>query len=1505
MPATVAPSESPPTSAEPVVVVPGYEILGRLGRGGMGVVYKARHKSLNRVIALKMILHAEHAGPEERERFRTEAQAVARLQHPHVVQIHDVGEHGGLPYLSLEFCGGGTLADRLRGGMLPPAGAARLMAKLAQAVAAAHRAGVVHRDLKPANVLLTADGIPKIADFGLAKLLDVEGRTLSGLPMGTPPYMSPEQASGRKDIGPPTDIYALGAILYELLTGRPPFKAATPIGTLWDVQNRPPTPPHRLNPAVPASLEVICLRCLEKDRERRYPTADALAEELGRFLAGQPIAQKGQGKRRAILVAGVLILALLLGLFAIRWRESLVDSPPSDTQPQVNAPNPDVPPIRPPAPQEPTDVPGNQGRTRPSIPPPVGLRDRQPCQLVVEAGGQQGTCNCLLFTRDGNKLLSAGDDKVVRTWQYRDWNIDPRRMQVLRWSAWREQRGNIYAMALSPDERYVAIGGYGLLTTSAAILDRLEGRQEVAWAILLQDKIHPRQDFGTVQAVAYSPSGKQVALGTSTGSIWTWAPTAPKDKELTLLGSDEPIPQGKHSPVRLVDFRDENTLLSITESGQVLQWDLRQADVRPKELSPFDKSIVPLFNAIISSDRKWLAVTSTAKRKVVVCSLKDNTPPREIPVDGIARSIAFSADGMQLAIALLTVVPGSPFPLCMEDDDRIFLYDLTQDPPALRAGLRHHGRADALAFHPTDRTCLAVAGGDNHEVTLWNLKKLTEPVEVVRGDGRGLWQVALSQDGKNLGFQDQRNSLATNPNARGSGAWRVFDLAGRTFWPQGKVSTFKPFSPLEELRGWTVQADRKDPHLWYAVHAKHGRCELRLDRDSDSMPRCYTFLPQPPGSQGVRLAVGHYYGVSVFELTPNGARRVWRGGGHQAEVMSVAPAPDGSWLVSASSDQTIAAWSLQDRGRSELGATFAIDKGRLHVTGVDFFSPAYEMGLTEDNKQEVVRLEYDRSPVYVGQGIGEEPIGTPEDALSRLCQPEPGKELALLVREANGEPVPMPTRVLRRPIWRLFPTCAPQNQWVIWLWAHHYYDTSSAGDKYIGWLINNAEGKDGLGKTPAFQRAEQLSAVYYQQELFENLLGRPPSEKSLQEALKVIKVEDRSGFTLPDFGLREPAAVQIVPAKKTIEDSDLGVQLRIAPRSTNPDYLPRRAELWVNDYRVKEWDLKDPALDTPWTIKSDSLRDGDNVLTLVCFNRIQGLGEGRSEAYAHVDCKRTRVNQRLFVLAVGVSDYSKAARRNDGKVLLSNLPSPDKDAQKVAEALRAPRVAGRYAERHIQWLPDKDGQTTRDNILAAFDRLARDEKVTADDHFVLFLSGHGCLQGKDDDRFLFCCGNFDQDRPDQTAISGQELCNRLARLPCRKTVFLDACHAGQTILPVQDLMPVRELTRSGQGPTILAACDRGQQTWENPNAPYGLFSHALVEALGDKFDDADANHDGQLSMQELFRYVQRRLPDLLEENRVAGEQTAVSFPAALGPTPVFGAGVQKKTASPQRTGLAR
>jgi serine/threonine-protein kinase len=305
--------------------VPGYDVEGVLGRGGMGAVYKARHLRLNRVVALKMLLAGAYATPHERARFQREAEAVAGLRHPNIVQLYDVADHEGRPYFTMEFVEGGSLAQKLAGTPQPGRQAATLAATLAQAVQAAHRDGVVHRDLKPANVLLTADGTPKISDFGLARRLEGEaGATQTGVPLGTPSYMAPEQAAGNTHaIGPAVDVYALGAILYELLTGRPPFRAATAAETIRQVIYEEPALPSHLNAKVPRDLETICLKCLHKEPERRYGSAGALAEDLRRFEEGRPIqarrlgwvARFGRWVRRQPAAAGLVVTGLaLLGL---------------------------------------------------------------------------------------------------------------------------------------------------------------------------------------------------------------------------------------------------------------------------------------------------------------------------------------------------------------------------------------------------------------------------------------------------------------------------------------------------------------------------------------------------------------------------------------------------------------------------------------------------------------------------------------------------------------------------------------------------------------------------------------------------------------------------------------------------------------------------------------------------------------------------------------------------------------------------------------------------------------------------------------------------------------------------------------------------------------------------------------------------------------------------------------------------------------------------------------
>lgn len=322
--------------------IPGFEIIDELGRGAMGVVYKARQVALNRIVALKMILSGEGATEKDLHRFQTEAEASAALQHPNVAQVYEIGRHDGLAYFALEYCPGGTLSQRLRDHLQTPREAAELVRTLAVAIQAAHDRGVLHRDLKPANILLSTDPaaplpVPKVADFGMAKRFDpgtgveASGFTLAGTIIGTPSYMAPEQTEGRATRA--SDVYSLGAILYECLTGRPPFREATALDTLCAVLADEPVPPTKLAGKIPPDLEAICLKCLEKPAEKRYESAGALAEDLGRFLDGLPTHARPAGqweklvkwaKRRpavaGLLATGLFSLLMLAALSVGLWR---------------------------------------------------------------------------------------------------------------------------------------------------------------------------------------------------------------------------------------------------------------------------------------------------------------------------------------------------------------------------------------------------------------------------------------------------------------------------------------------------------------------------------------------------------------------------------------------------------------------------------------------------------------------------------------------------------------------------------------------------------------------------------------------------------------------------------------------------------------------------------------------------------------------------------------------------------------------------------------------------------------------------------------------------------------------------------------------------------------------------------------------------------------------------------------------------------------------------------
>jgi tRNA A-37 threonylcarbamoyl transferase component Bud32 len=517
--ATVPPGEM--ASAAPAAPAPfgDYELLEKIAAGGMGIVYKARQVSLNRVVALKMILAGQLASAADVQRFRTEAENAANLDHPHIVPIHEVGEHAGQHYFSMKLIEGGSLAQHLAQsppiamggvGLSPPTavgGLVALMVKVARAVHHAHQRGILHRDLKPANILLDRDGQPHVTDFGLARRIGADtSLSPSGAVVGTPSYMSPEQAAPKKgSLTVAADVYSLGAILYELLTGRPPFRADTPLDTLLEVLQKEPARPRALNPRVDGDLETICLKCLDKDRHRRYASAEALAEYLERWLRGEPIlarpasawerAVKWSRRRPAVVsllgfagAAAVAFVVVVL-LFTLRLR-SVND--------HLTSLNGDLDEAY-------VEVKAEYARAE------EGERDANTQRGLAEARLAEADRN-LYFQRIAlarqawlaNDLVGARERLEACPAHLRQWE-----WHYLRRLCGGELRtipveGSVqWRVAFSPDGKYLATTGMSAGYGALHLLDAETGRA-----------LHPfEKALGSVHSVAFSPDGKSLAAG--------------------------------------------------------------------------------------------------------------------------------------------------------------------------------------------------------------------------------------------------------------------------------------------------------------------------------------------------------------------------------------------------------------------------------------------------------------------------------------------------------------------------------------------------------------------------------------------------------------------------------------------------------------------------------------------------------------------------------------------------------------------------------------------------------------------------------------------------------------------------------------------------------------------------------------------------------------------------------------------------------------------------------
>jgi WD40 repeat protein/tRNA A-37 threonylcarbamoyl transferase component Bud32 len=965
-----------------------YELLEEIARGGMGVVFKARQKSLNRIVALKMILAGQLASPEEVQRFLAEAEAIARLKHPNVVQVHEVGDSGGIPFFAMEYCEGGNLNAQLDGTPWPPDKAAALVRTLANALHAAHQAGIVHRDLKPANVLLAEDGTPKVTDFGLARRLDVQGQTRTGAIMGTPSYMAPEQASGKgKEAGPAADVYALGAILYELLTGRPPFRAATDMETLVQVISQEPVAVRRLQPGVPKDLETVCHKCLEKEPRKRYPSAEVLAHRLRLFLEGKPIPDRPIGvwghalkwaRRRpavaALLAAVVGTVFVATALVTWQWRAAVAEHRRAewlrlrrslerggqllgekgdigqgilwlaDAHQIALQEEPDLGPA----------IRANLGAWSQRLHP---LRELLPHPVPVRT---------VALSPDGVTILTVGG-KVAWLWQ------TTKRGQMASSSLELPHPHEIATAAFSPNSRLV-------LTFcddgTPRLWDAVQGRLVRALG---------EKDAGTVEVAAFAPDGQSVATGHRDGKVRLWE-----------TGTGRLLPMGRPGhvgPVRALAFRPQGaTLLTGGADGAIRSWDARTlqparptfpqqgGEVRTLCFSPDGRRlltvskdkrregapVVQLWDAATGEPTAdlphhyWVwAVAFSPDNRLVCTGGEDHTAQLwetgtgkavfEHPLrhQDIVRAVAFSPDGK-------TLLTGS-------DDQTARLWDVASGRPTGQP-LEHQGRVQAVSFGPDGRSLLTASA--DRTARIWGAAP-TEPfVRELKHDTQ-VMSLAWAPDGETVatGTDDSRawrwravTGVRLRPELpHKDDVWVVaYDPAGTVLLTGSRDCTAKLW---DATTGKLLQTLPHRHRVRSAAFSPDGKVILTGSGDtSEGEARFWdTALGTPHGpplSKGEVVWQVAFCPDGATCATASGEDRVtlwdvatWNArpllDGHQNRVVALAFSPDGRTLLTGSTDKTARLWNvatarprgepLQHPGAVWSGA-FSHD-GRTIVTG--------------------------------------------------------------------------------------------------------------------------------------------------------------------------------------------------------------------------------------------------------------------------------------------------------------------------------------------------------------------------------------------------------------------------------------------------------------------------------------------------------------------------------------------------------------------------------------------
>lgn len=1113
--------------------------------------------------------------------------------------------------------------------------------------------------------------------------------------------------------------------------------------------------------------------------------------------------------------------------------------------------------------------------------------------LLLEVGARTTACDVVTFTPDGKRLLAVGDDKVVRCWRWEDGDLSSVPENVLRWSVFREARGNIYALAVTPEvgHRYVAVGGVGATVGSPiAVMDLQEGHVI---------KALPGDDPSAIWALDFSPSGERIAFGKGNGAvgIWDWREKG-KPRAIPL-----PKPAKDASKIILLAFLDEKNLLGVSRGGWVYKWNVTAPERAPLVLEvpgadATETEGVGSFKAALSPDKKLLARCSTkgTAGRVTLTRLDELTPAERtatapslllLKEREFANCLAWDAGSTRLAVG--TELISAPAAGGFSDviGGRAVIYDVSKPRAAEVAEVPSAFYPDAIGFHPNGKQ-LVIAGGNNQEITLWDLKdKPTRHGSPILSPGRCIWSVGLDRDNPLLlGFRENRAETWAGPNQRGAGPLHVFDLEHRRFVPAGG---FAPIETRETAQGWTIETEENQPYRWVAVSPdKKKRWGLPLDPPRDGFPRCYTFLPAKPGKP-VQVVVGHFWGATVFSLTADGAKWARALVGHQGSVMAMGVSADGKTLVTASRDQTIAGWSLADwPSQAELGARFVLRDGKLVVDEVDAGSPGWEAGLSRGDV--VLQLAIDNKELYdpgkrePAERRQKYEILTTEKCLERLASPSPRIEHYFLVqREGAAKPLPMLTTVRQRPLWRFFPT--HDNEWVLWRWRDYYYDCSTHGDSYLGWQISSSE----VSRPPEFYRAEQFRKVFQRPDKVGELMaGRADPERVRLPELQPPTVTLRVGRPRPN-----PDSAVVV------DDEDVPVRISaLAEDAESRNQRLKVVKLWVNDCLVKTWQVDDKAsFETDYVVARTDLRRGQNHLTVQAYNHADGRGEAPA---GRILCRRAEATPKLFGLAVGIGDYSGAQPRTEkSRLRLADL-NADRDARTMQRIWKAQK-GKLFAD--VEFDAVLNEQATPK---AVFDRLRElAQKVGPDDLLVLFIGAHGTddehiravlkadkrpiREEMRRDTYYVLGPKFDPASTPSSCFTLPDFGDALANLRCHKLVLFDACHSGGLTHNL-----IRDVTVDGVGPVVLAACGPGQEALEygllDNNRSYGLFAMAVRRALSEEFEDADGDRNGRLDAGELAEFVMRRVPELVEEMKkegVAGIDPVKDFQQPIGRVPEF------------------